>query len=417
LVNAAGTLKDALIRNQAACNIFNISAPKQIGSERLLAYISLELPIKSFVAFSSIAALMHPSGSSIYAAANYAMENIISLSRMKGIESLTIQWGAWSSIGMVSGSTIVAKAMDALNVSLISPYQGICAFVHLMSLGYNKPSLYSCIPFRDNGNFLSIKSINGETSQAAKGAIDFVQHSVSLTVESVAQIIRQCVSNVLDTHIDSLSQSLIQFGADSLCAIEIQMALSKEFNIHLPSTFLFDYPNILAMADMISKNLGITSQDISIDENILGNEILGRMCPTLNIAAIFIRKPDGLSKLGLETPDCTKIVDFERWDPDFAHVIEANIRFGKFLTDIKLFDVQLFNITSREARLMDPQQRLLLEVRVSQFAHAWLVLHDHAVYFRTPSQFLVIFTTKNRPKSLFWWECHSGTIRLLPSGI
>lgn len=367
-VNAAGTLKDALIGNQAVCNIFDISSPKNVASDRILSHLSFELPVKSFVAFSSIAALMHPSGSSIYAAANYAMENILSLSHLMGIESLSIQWGAWAGIGMVSGSMRVAKAMDALNVSLISPLQGMYAFEYFMSPRAFKNSLYSCIPFRDTNRFLLVKTVNRESNKASKDTAGLIQNSITLTVESVAKTIQQCVSSLLDTTIDNLSQSLVQFGADSLCATEIQMALSKEFGINLPSTFMFDYPNILAMADMIITHLGAKSQAVNFDEKVLNHETLGEIYSPLIIESIMIRKPDGLSKLGLETLDCTKIVDVERWDPDFSAITYVNTRFGKFLADVKLFDAESFSITPREVMLMDPQQRLLLEVRESHIS-------------------------------------------------
>ena len=38
-----------------------------------------------------------------------------------------------------------------------------------------------------------------------------------------------------------------------------------------------------------------------------------------------------------------------------------NCRFGAFLSDVALFDTQMFGVSAAEASLMDPQQRLLLE--------------------------------------------------------
>lgn len=346
-------------------NVFNSHNPKVKGSGQLLGCTILEIPLKSFVSFSSIAALMSPSGSSVYASVNCVMESIISTHSNMGIDCSSIQWGAWASIGMVSGSASVAKAMRDMNVSLINPDQGLRAFIQILNLNGTRKHIYSCIPFQNMEEYFlvnKVKDISGGLIQNKGSEAALINNHASWTQEHIMQTVQQRISDLLGVQIDNVSESLIHFGADSLCATEIQSTLSKEFGINLPSTFLFDYPTVSTMTEIISEKMGkIQSKPLDFQVKMEGLAADARS--PVSIEAIILRRPDGLSKRKSQTPDCTRIVDFNRWDANTFNMNNFNMRFGKFLSDIEFFDAELFNISSREARLMDPQQRLLLEVR------------------------------------------------------
>ena len=346
-------------------NVFNSHNPKIKGSGQLLGCTILEIPLKSFVSFSSIAALMSPSGSSVYASVNCVMETIISTRSNMGIDCSSIQWGAWASIGMVSGSASVAKAMRDMNVSLINPDQGLRAFIQILNLNGTRKHIYSCIPFQNMEEYFlvnKVKDISGGLIQNKGSEAALINNHASWTQEHIMQTVQQRISDLLGVQIDNVSESLIHFGADSLCATEIQSTLSKEFGINLPSTFLFDYPTVSTMTEIISEKMG-KIQLKPLDFQIKMEGLAADARSPISIEAIILRRPDGLSKRKSQTPDCTRIVDFNRWDANTFNMNNFNMRFGKFLSDIEFFDAELFNISSREARLMDPQQRLLLEVR------------------------------------------------------
>lgn len=346
-------------------NVFNSHNPKIKGSGQLFDCIILEIPLKSLVSFSSIAALMSPSGSSVYASVNCVMESIISTRSNMGIECSSIQWGAWASIGMVSGSGSVAKAMRDMNVSLINPDQGLWAFTQILYLTGTRKHLYSCIPFQCMDEYFLVNKVNdisGGLIQNDGSEEESINNHDSWTPEHIMHTVQQRISDLLGAQINNVSESLIHFGADSLCATEIQSTLSKEFCINLPSTFLFDYPTVSTMAEIISEKMGKT-QSKPLDFQVKMEGVAADARSPISIEAIILRRPDGLSKRNSQTPDCTRIVDFNRWDANISHINNFNMRFGKFLSDIEFFDSELFNISSREARLMDPQQRLLLEVR------------------------------------------------------
>lgn len=372
-IHAAGTLKDSIIQNQTIDNFWQTFAPKVTGTERILTSLTHETPLKSIVAFSSVASLMHPPGSSAYASVNKVMEVVISLWMNKGLESFSIQWGAWKTIGMVSDSEMVASTMKVLKISLIEPSVGIRAFARIIESFENLKSIYSCVPFQKSYEELSPVKVTNDQSQQRQYSptkdTRHVQKHQQITKETVARVIYRLVSNILEKENIGMFESLAHFGADSLSAIEIQSALSNEFCISLPATFLFNYPTITAMADSICNEMGLRSNDVEFpilsrqhDKHVDESKL-----DPISIQAMIIRKPGILSDDGFDTPDHTKKVSIERWDSDFFHFSDFGVRFGKFLEDYKAFDAELFKISARESSLMDPQQRMLLEVSFLNF--------------------------------------------------
>lgn len=361
-INAAGVLKDSPIHKQTIKNVLETCSPKVMGLKHFLEIMKLERSLKSVVAFSSIAALMHPAGSSTYAAVNSVMEEIVTCSQSQGMETLSIQWGAWSAIGMVSASKGVKKAMSRLKTSLIDPARGMKIFVQITQISGPRNSLYTCIPFESNCDYFLANTVNSQSKIRVETPGKLMHNDVRWSEETIREVIQSVLSSLLEVQIDNFSESLIHYGADSLCAAEIQAALSEEFHVILPSTFLFDYPNIAAMADAILSQIGSVETKLYSSKRRSENDLVDDQRRPLCIDAIILRKPEGLSEDPLKTLDCTKIVGHDRWESNIYDLNYIHIRFAKFLVDVKHFDAELFKISAREGVLMDPQQRLLLEV-------------------------------------------------------
>lgn len=53
----------------------------------------------------------------------------------------------------------------------------------------------------------------------------------------------------------SSDQPLLEAGLDSLAAVELRNSLSKDFRLDLPSTAIFDYPTVKALAQYVASQL------------------------------------------------------------------------------------------------------------------------------------------------------------------
>jgi phthiocerol/phenolphthiocerol synthesis type-I polyketide synthase B len=77
---------------------------------------------------------------------------------------------------------------------------------------------------------------------------------------------------------------------------------------------------------------------------------------------------EGRSAVGEVPPE--RWAPFDDGSPEVAATLARTTRFGSFMDDIDAFDVEFFDISTREAAKMDPQQRLLLEVGWEALEHA-----------------------------------------------
>lgn len=124
LLHAGGILADAPLQQQTAAGIRCVHAPKVAGALRLLAAAGgpAGQPLCQLVLFSSIAALTGPAGSTNYAAANASLDALAAYLRQQGTAGASVQWGAWSGVGMVSHNTAVQVRVRGWFIYVMCPW-------------------------------------------------------------------------------------------------------------------------------------------------------------------------------------------------------------------------------------------------------------------------------------------------------
>ena len=163
-----------------------------------------------------------------------------------------------------------------------------------------------------------------------------------------------------------------ELGMDSLMAVELHARLSQLLKVSLPSTLVFDFPNIERLTQYIASevlHLNVHhegQQSEAISDNILNEPIaiIGMGCSFPGGAS----DPDRFWQILEQGIDTCKEIPRERWDidtfydPDPAAPGKMLTRYGHFVAAVDQFDPAFFGISPREATALDPQHRLLLEV-------------------------------------------------------
>jgi acyl carrier protein len=224
------------------------------------------------VFFSSAAALLGSPGQGNYAAANAFMDGLAQLRAHDGLPAMSINWGPWAGVGMTAASAPAASAPGAsgrargLSAMLgrIEPVQGLEIMGRLLVAGAQRalPQVV-VMPVERAGLAQAISP--GETPPllaelvrrpvgAAAAGVEHLalmkmlqQTPAELRRESLLDVLRHEVSRVLG--FDSPAaldarQGFFELGMDSLTAVEVRNRLQKLLGHDLPSTLMFEYPDL-----------------------------------------------------------------------------------------------------------------------------------------------------------------------------
>lgn len=106
----------ARLLRQTPDTLRRVLAPK-VGGAANLASALLTLPLAWSAAFSSVSALAGFSGHADYCAANAAVDALALDAAERGTPALSVQWGAWSSIGAHITSAVALHFGSHLGLS------------------------------------------------------------------------------------------------------------------------------------------------------------------------------------------------------------------------------------------------------------------------------------------------------------
>ncbi|MFX0576899.1 acyltransferase domain-containing protein, partial [Nocardia nepalensis] len=175
---------------------------------------------------------------------------------------------------------------------------------------------------------------------------------------------------------------LRELGFKSLAMAELRNQLIAATGLRLPTTLVFDYPTIGALAERLETEILGELPDVRTPSPSESPKLDTADDPVV-IVAMGCRYPGGVGspedlwQLVVSDKDVVSGFPVDRgwdlaglFDPDPDAVGKSYVRAGGFLDDAVEFDAGLFGISPREALTMDPQQRLLLETAWEVFEHA-----------------------------------------------
>jgi len=275
IFHLAGVLADGLLVNQDWNQFEQVMQPKLNGAWHL-HHLTETQDLDYFVCFSSMVSLMGAMGQSNYAAANAFLDGLCHHRRSLGLPGLSINWGPWADAGMVANMDERSRQRFAeQGLTLIEPEQGLNLMAELMS---ESTSQVGVIPL-DWATFMA--SASGQLSGAQSPLLSNIattettapQPSVSAQASLLrqlaqqtsgdrtpllAQYLQQQLAKVMgfrDAAMINLDESFGDLGMDSLMAVEFSNRLQTNLNHPISQTLAFDYPNINALAQYLSKEI------------------------------------------------------------------------------------------------------------------------------------------------------------------
>ncbi len=432
VVHAAGVLDDGVVSSLTPERLDAVLRPKLDAAWHLH---ELTESLSAFVLFSSAAGVLGGAGQGNYAAANAFLDALAAHRRELGLPAVSLAWGPWVPQGGMTGQLTDADiarmrqggvrplpARDALRLfdrALADPD----ALVMPIDLDPERLDTTRPLLARLAGD--SAAGLSGDPGVARPGSggllagdstTGFPGRLAGLAAAdrpaAALDLVRAQVAAVLghaSTATVRADRPFADLGFDSLTAVELRNALSRETGLTLPSTLVFDHPTPRALADHLlgeadpagaagpsggvpgalanPEAAGATGLSAAVPGALANSGPAETIRPSagepIAIVAMSCRFPGGVSTPEqlwdlLETGRdvISPFPDDRGWDldrlyhPDPDHPGTCYTHEGGFLDDAAGFDPEFFEVSPREAVAMDPQQRLLLETAWEAFERA-----------------------------------------------
>lgn len=279
VVHAAGTIRDAALRNQTDEGLTSVMSAKVDGA-RILHALTSGLPLDFFVLYSSSTALLGTPGQANYAAGNAYLDALAAHRASLGLPVTSIQWGPWVGAGLAaSGDGAVREQRRARGVVELEPSDAMTIFgaavasrvpvVAVMRvdwdlyLGGVEPHAQG--PLRGLAGADAKAPAKGSDARADEGdafvtTVRRAQGSERrrLLLESMERLVRKAL--MTERSLDPRA-ALWQMGMDSLMMVDLAARIRRLLGLPIPVTRLFDFGTIDALVDYLVVELDRAGSD------------------------------------------------------------------------------------------------------------------------------------------------------------
>jgi acyl transferase domain-containing protein/acyl carrier protein len=274
IIHAAGIFDDRVLLRHDWDRFKRVLAPKVNGAW-LLHRGTEHMRLDFFVLFASSASFLGTPGLGNYAAANAFLDALAVHRRNLGLPAVSIDWGPWEKVGMAKdvGSQRQSQWIEA-GFGTMTPQQGLEVFERLL---HKSPVQVGALPVYWP-QYLERFGPGGEPpifSEVAKErkprdlfeGQELKQVSILERLDQIPQAARR--DYLLDYLNDQVVQVLgfersykidvdqgfLDLGIDSLMALDLKNQLQIDLGHTLPSTLVYDYPNLDALVDYIAGDI------------------------------------------------------------------------------------------------------------------------------------------------------------------
>jgi myxalamid-type polyketide synthase MxaB len=286
VIHAAGVLDDGVIAQQNMSRFETVMASKVTGTMNLH---QMTHNLDFFVMFSSASATLGSGGQSNYAAANSFMDGLAYARRSRGLPAISINWGAWSQVGMASsmenrladvgmGSITVDQGLQALDYIL---NRGDITQVTVVPMNWTKqlsqfkpgsePAMLRELAriYRDNSAPQVTETVDNDWLEQLSSAEDSARLDTALSYVKgqIAKVLRLSNPESVDPHV-----SLSNMGLDSLMAMELRNRVETDLRVTIAVAELLEGPSPTQIAESILSKLGSTNDQAADAQNAAAAE-------------------------------------------------------------------------------------------------------------------------------------------------
>lgn len=270
--HAAGVLEDAVLGRENWSNYTTSTASKLEGAWNLHRLTQSD-PVKLMVFYSSAASILGSAGQGSYAASNAFLDALAHFRTARGMETLSVNWGAWSSGGMAARLSAEHRARwERQGIRPMEQAAALSAFesaidnrrpqVAIMDLDWQR-----FLGNRDSRDTLLFQELSRrektESSPApAEGRV--LQNILSASIADREQFlslhIKECARRVLSMDAGATIHDRVPLqdvGLDSLMALEMRNELAQSLGLTLSAGLLFNYPTVQELTEHLLELLPI----------------------------------------------------------------------------------------------------------------------------------------------------------------
>ncbi|MBS2966407.1 SDR family NAD(P)-dependent oxidoreductase, partial [Actinocrinis puniceicyclus] len=271
VIHTAGVLKDATLGTQTPEHFDTVLRPKADAAWNLHE-LTRELPLKSFVIYSSAAGILGTPGQANYATANTFLDALAHRRRAAGLPAISLAWDLWEQTSGISAKLSDAdrSRIEEYGVRTIQSDYGLelfdtaCASDHrvVMPSRLDKPSLRK---HAENGTLPAVLRglVRVRAGRSGTGAAPDLRAKLAALPEAdrpqaVLDAVLAATASVLGyTAADDVDdeRGFLDLGFDSLTAVELRNRLGAATGLRLPTTLVFDHPTPAAMAVHLAEAL------------------------------------------------------------------------------------------------------------------------------------------------------------------
>jgi acyl transferase domain-containing protein/NADPH:quinone reductase-like Zn-dependent oxidoreductase/SAM-dependent methyltransferase/acyl carrier protein len=267
VVHAAMVLDDALLHEFDEERMRRAMWPKAAGAWILHKH-TRELPLDTFVMFSSFSSIIGTAKQGNYVAGNTFLDSLAHHRRAQGLAALTINWGVVADTGYVARNADLIQKLDQLGFSPLPAQQMLdmlgallqenAAQVGVGNLNWQRLAKIPMIGSSPRFTYLVKPILTDDDRSTGAWLIDSIMAVDPADRQSFLQNhVREQLARVLDTSPSKIDidTPLISLGLDSLMAVEIGHRVQSQLGVSIPAVKFLEGMTTAGMAQYLIEHL------------------------------------------------------------------------------------------------------------------------------------------------------------------